>query len=123
MSSPLWKSLPASEEAPPLPSISDLQEYEWSDNESKKPTFNEDPKHWASMTLRFGKYKGKTLRQLVKRAKGRSYLRWLVTKELRGNQVECIQAALSYHAREKERRASFLAKQPSWQTPPSNFVE
>lgn len=48
---------------------------EFSDNETSSSDGR--PKTWSEMSLRFGKYKGIKLPQLIKTQKTRSYLRWL----------------------------------------------
>ena len=93
--------------------------YEWSDDEGedkkkKEKKLNEENTHdislWYDMTLKFGKYKGLSLRQMVKKSKTRRYLRWLVTKDLYGNQQDCVKEALKYHNREKANRARAVNK-------------
>lgn len=98
---------------PPPVSQDPYQIYEWSDDEEEKKKkekkLNEENMHdvsqWYEMTMKFGKYKGLTLRQMVKKSKTRRYLRWLSTRTLYGNQQECVKAALKYHDREKANRS------------------
>lgn len=108
-----WVQLPPPVDQEPY------QIYEWSDvdeddKKKKEKKLNEENTHdiskWYDMKLKFGKYKGRTLRQMVKRPKTRRYLRWLATKELYGNQQDCVQEALKYHTREKANRARAVNK-------------
>jgi hypothetical protein len=51
------------------------QMYEWSDNEEEAP----QPLSFSSaveVTLGFGKHKGETIGDLLRTARGRSYMRW-----------------------------------------------
>jgi len=88
-------------------------EYEWSDEdaeEKEKKKKYETPEHlWYTLVLRFGKYKGMTLRQMVKKARTRKYLRWLLktATNLYADQVACIHMALNYHAQEKAKKEAF----------------
>lgn len=103
---------------PPAVSQEPYQLYEWSDDEEEKKKKEKklndenmfDITQWYDMKLKFGKYKGLTLRQMVKKSKTRRYLRWLSTRTLYGNQQECVNAALKYHDREKANRERAINK-------------
>lgn len=61
--------------------------------------------HWAKHTLRFGKHKGSTLRQMICSKAGRDYLRYLLKwDQLRPATKEGIEHALDFYDEQKASR-------------------
>ena len=64
-----------------------------------------DPENWATFVLRFGKYKGETLGEMISKGKKRSYLRYILGWEhLRPNTEQNIKRALLEYKKMKENR-------------------
>ena len=58
----------------------------------------ESANDWPTFTIRFGKFKGRTLTQMIETGKGRSYLRYIAGwKDVRPGTLANITMALEYY--------------------------
>lgn len=107
MAQPSWTPLPAPVSQEPY----DIGTFEWSDEEEKEhKTF--DSKQWRHFTLKFGKYRGMTLLQMIQKSRTRGYLRWLAKRDnLYDGQQECFLEALKFYEKHKSQRQAIKAQE------------
>lgn len=96
---------------------SELMNVVYSDEEGDESRMDTDAKgsdSWENFTLRFGKYKGTNLADMIKTGRTRGYLRYIMTwQDIRPHTAANIERALHVYSESRDARDACMEAKPT----------